>query len=145
MSAGRTLFAQVMEFVPWKTFERIISRHNGNAGVKKLDCAELFRIMAFSQLTGRESLRDIEICLAANQNKLFHMGLKHVPAKSTLSDALNARDWRIYHDLALRLIERARRLYVNEPNGIGLDATVWPGTKDRAAKCKSLAFKQGNF
>ena len=125
MNAGRTLFAQVMEFVPWKTFERIISRHNGNAGVKKLDCAELFRIMTFSQLTGRESLRDIEICLAANQNKLFHMGLKHVPAKSTLSDALNARDWRIYHDLALRLIERARRLYVNEPNGVGLDATVY--------------------
>ena len=96
MNVGKTLFAQVMEFVPWKTFSRIIERHDGDAGVRTLGCADLFRVMAFSQLTWRESLRDIEACLAANRSKLFHMGLKAPPARSTLADALNSRDWRIY-------------------------------------------------
>lgn len=74
MNAGKALFGQVMEFVPWKTFRRIIERHNGGAGVRTLNSAELFRIMAFSQLTWRESLRDIQACLEANQNKPFHIG-----------------------------------------------------------------------
>jgi Domain of unknown function (DUF4372) len=74
MNAGKTLFAQVMEFVPWKTFGRIVAKHEGDCGVRTLSCADLFRILAFSQLTWRESLRDIEVCLAANQTKLFHMG-----------------------------------------------------------------------
>ena len=74
MNVGKTLFAQVMEFVPWKTFGRIIERHKGNAGVRTLDCADLFRVMAFAQLTWRESLRDIEVCPTSNQPKLFHMG-----------------------------------------------------------------------
>ena len=100
MNVGKTLFAQVMEFIPWKTFGRIVERHGGDAGVRTLSCADLFRVMAFAQLTWRESLRDIEVCLGANQGKLFHMGLKGVPARSTLSDALNLRDWRIYHALA---------------------------------------------
>jgi uncharacterized protein DUF4372 len=125
MNVGKTLFAQVMEFVPWKTFGRIIERHGGDAGVRTLGCADLFRIMAFAQLTWRESLRDIEACLAANRGKLFHMGLKNVPARSTLSDALNLRDWRIYHALAMRLITRARALYAAEPLNIDLDATVY--------------------
>ena len=76
MNVGKTLFAQVMEFVPWKSFGRIVERHSGDAGVRTLGCADLFRVMAFAQLTWRESLRDIETCLAANQSKLFHMGLK---------------------------------------------------------------------
>ncbi len=84
MHVGKTLFAQVMEFVPWKTFGRIIERHHGDAGVRTLGCAD--------QLTWRESLRDIEVCLAANQAKLFHMGLKVAPARATLADALNRRD-----------------------------------------------------
>ena len=121
MNVGKTLFAQVMEYVPWKTFGRIIDRHGGDSGVRTLDCADLFRVMAFSQLTWRESLRDIEACLAANQGKLFHMGLSGVPARSTLSDALNQRDWRIYHALAMRLIGRARNLYAKEPTGLELD------------------------
>ncbi len=104
MNVGKTLFAQVMEYVPWKTFGRIIDRHGGDTGVRTLDCADLFRVMAFSQLTWRESLRDIEVCLTSNQSKLFHMGLSGVPARSTLSDALNQRNWRIYHALAMRLI-----------------------------------------
>ena len=83
MNVGKTLFAQVMEFVPWKTFGRIVERHKGDAGVRTLGCAELFRVMAFAQLTWRESLRDIEVCLTSNQAKLFHMGLKAPPARST--------------------------------------------------------------
>ncbi|MDP1905133.1 MAG: IS4 family transposase [Pseudomonadota bacterium] len=125
MNIGKTLFAQVMEYVPWKTFGRIIDRHGGDAGVRTLDCADLFRVMAFAQLTWRESLRDIEATLLANQGKLFHMGLSVAPARSTLSDALNQRDWRIYHALAMRLIARARDLYIKEPTGLDLDATVY--------------------
>ena len=124
MNVGKTLFAQVMEFVPWKTFGRIIERHKGDAGVRTLDCADLFRIMAFAQLTWRESLRDIEVCLTSNQAKLFHMGLKAPPARSTLADALNQRDWRIYHALAQRLIVRARALYAQD-SVLELDASVY--------------------
>ena len=138
MNVGKTLFAQVMEYVPWKTFGRIIERHNGDAGVRTLSCADLFRVMAFAQLTWRESLRDIEVCLTANQAKLFHMGMKGVPARSTLSDALNLRDWRIYHALAMRLITRARDLYSREPLNIDLDATVYALDATTIDLCLSL-------
>ncbi|MDZ4057147.1 MAG: IS4 family transposase [Polynucleobacter sp.] len=138
MNVGKTLFAQVMEYVPWKTFGRIIDRHNGDVGVRTLSCADVFRVMAFSQLTWRESLRDIEVCLAANQTKLFHMGLQGVPARSTLSDALNQRDWRIYHALAMRLILRARELYVKEPMDVALDATVYALDSTTIDLCLSL-------
>lgn len=125
MNFGKILFTQVMSFVPWKTFGRIIDRYKGDAGVRTLDCADIFRIMAFSQLTWRESLRDIEICLTANQRKLAHMGIKNIPSRSTLSDALNGRSWQIYHDLAMNLISRARKLYENEVAEPDLDATVY--------------------
>jgi transposase len=138
MNVGKTLFAQVMEFVPWKTFGRIIEKHRGDAGVRTLGCADLFRIMSFAQLTWRESLRDIEVCLAANRSKLFHMGLKNVPARSTLSDALNLRDWRIYHELAMRLITRARALYASESLDIDLDATVYALDATTIDLCLSL-------
>jgi hypothetical protein len=138
MNVGKTLFAQVMEYVPWKTFGRIIQRHRGDAGVRTLGCADLFRIMAFAQLTWRESLRDIEVCLAANRAKLFHMGLKNVPARSTLSDALNLRDWRIYHALAMRLIARARELYAQESLDIDLDATIYALDATTIDLCLSL-------
>ncbi|MEK9139822.1 MAG: IS4 family transposase [Nitrospirota bacterium] len=138
MNVGQTLFAQVMEYVPWKTFGRIIERHNGDAGVRTLGCADLFRVMAFAQLTWRESLRDIEACLSANQAKLFHMGMKGLPARSTLSDALNLRDWRIYHALAMRLIPRARELYAKEPLDIDLDATVYALDATTIDLCLSL-------
>jgi hypothetical protein len=138
MNVGKTLFAQVMEFVPWKTFGRIIERHKGDAGVRTLGCADLFRVMAFAQLTWRESLRDIEACLAANQAKLFHMGLKAPPARSTLADALNLRDWRIYHALAQRLIARARTLYAQEPSVLELDASVYALDATTIDLCLSL-------
>jgi hypothetical protein len=121
---GKTLLAPVMEFVPWKTVGRIIERHKGDAGVRTLGCADLFRIMAFSQLTWREWLRDIEVCLEANRAKLFHLGMATAPARSTLADALNLRDWRIYHALALRPISRARALYAEGPSVLGLDAAA---------------------
>ena len=138
MNVGKTLFAQVMEFVPWKNFGRIIERHRGDAGVRTLGCADLFRVLAFAQLTWRESLRDIEVCLTANRGKLFHMGLKNVPARSTLSDALNLRDWRIYHALAMRLITRARELYAQEPLDINLEATVYALDATTIDLCLSL-------
>jgi Transposase DDE domain/Domain of unknown function (DUF4372) len=139
MNFGKTLFAQVMEFVPWKTFGRIIDKHGGDAGVRTLGCAELFRVMAFAQLTWRESLRDIQACLGANQSKLFHMGLANVPARSTLADALNARDWRIYHALAMHLIPRARVLYAPDAlEGLDLDATVYALDATTIDLCLSL-------
>jgi hypothetical protein len=138
MNVGKTMFAQVMEFVPWKTFGRIIERHKGDAGVRTLGCADLFRVMAFAQLTWRESLRDIEACLAAHQAKLFHMGMKAPPARSTLADALNLRDWRIYQALALRLIERARALYALEPSVLELDTSVYALDSTTIDLCLSL-------
>jgi IS4 transposase len=138
MNVGKTLFAQVMEFVPWKTFGRIIERHHGDSGVRTLGCADLFRVMAFAQLTWRESLRDIEVCLTANQGKLFHMGMRGIPARSTLSDALNLRDWRIYHALATRLIMRARDLYASDSLDVGLEATVYALDSTTIDLCLSL-------
>lgn len=138
MNVGKTLFAQMMEFLPWKTFGRIIERYKGDAGVRTLSCADLFRVLAFAQLTWRESLRDIEACLAAHQTKLFHMGLKAAPARSTLADALERRDWRIYHALAQRLIVRARALYAQEPSVLELDASVYALDSTTIDLCLSL-------
>ena len=138
MNVGKTLFAQVMEFVPWKTLGRIVERHKGDAGVRTLNCADLFRVMAFAQLTWRESLRDIEACLAANQTKLFHMGMKASPARSTLADALERRDWRIYHALAQRLIARAKALYAQDPSVLELDASVYALDSTTIDLCLSL-------
>jgi len=104
VNLGKTLFAQVTGLVPRKTFGRIIERHRGYADVRILGCVELFRVMALAQLTWRESLRDIEAFLEANQAKLFCMGgIKAPPARSTLADALNQRDWRTYPGLVQRL------------------------------------------
>src|SRR6266540_4175053 len=125
MNVGKTLFAQVMEFVPWKTFGRIVDRHKGDAGVRTLTCAELFRVMAFAQLTWRESLRDIEACLSAQAAKLYHMGLREAVARSTLADANETRDWRIWADFAQVLIRRARRLYAADSLAVDLANTVY--------------------
>ena len=100
MYLGKTLFAQVMDFLPWKTFHRIVNRYGGDHRTRSLSCAEQFRVMAFAQLTYRESLRDIEVCLAAQAGKLYHMGIGAAVARSTLADANESRDWRIYFELA---------------------------------------------
>ena len=95
MYIGKTLFAQLMDFLLWKTFHRIIDRYDGDRYVKSMTCADQFRVMAFAQLTYRESLRDIEVCLSAQAVKLYHMGFRHEIKCSTLADANETRDWRI--------------------------------------------------
>lgn len=140
MNGCKLLFAQVMGFVSWKTFLRIIERHEGDAGVFTLGCADLFRVMAFYQLAWRESLRDIHVCSAASCSKLFHIGLKAPPVRSTPADALNSRDRRIYHyhALAQRLIVRARALYAQEPTVLDLDASVYVLDATTIDLCLSL-------
>jgi len=125
MNTGKILFAQLMDFLPWTTFTRIVDRYGGNRYVKSLSCAEQFRVMAFAQLTWRESLRDIEVCLSAQSSKLYHMGFRHAIRRSTLADANERRDWRIYAEFAQRLITQARKLYASEPLGLDLDNTAY--------------------
>jgi hypothetical protein len=138
MNVGKTLFAQIMEFVPWTSFTRIVDRYSGNAGVRRMTCAEQFRVMAFSQLTWRESLRDIEVTLAANANKLYAMGLRHSVHRTTLADANESRDWRIWADLAALLIRRARKLYSDTDLGLDLTNTVYALDATTIDLCLSL-------
>ena len=95
MNTGKTLFAQIMDYLPWKTFHRLVSRYDGDHRVRTLPCTEHFRALAFAQLTYRESLRDIEVCLSAQSAKLYHMGIRSPIKRSTLADANERRDWRI--------------------------------------------------
>ena len=125
MNAGKTLFAQLMEFLPWKTFSRIVERYRGDQRTRTLSCSEQFRAMAFAQLTYRESLRDIETCLSVQASKLYHMGFREPVRRSTLADANESRDWRIYAELAQRLIAQARKLYASEDLGLDLTNTVY--------------------
>jgi hypothetical protein len=125
MNTGKTLFAQLMNFLPWTTFARYVARYGGDKGVRSLTCAEQFRAMAFAQLTYRESLRDIEACLLAQAAKLYHMGFREPIRRSTLADANESRDWRIYADFAQRLIAQARALYASEDLGLELSNTVY--------------------
>jgi len=125
MNLGKTLFAQLMDFLPWKTFHRIVDRHNGDRYVKSMTCAEQFRVMAFAQLTYRESLRDIEVCLSAQSAKLYHMGFRQEIKRSTLADANEARDWRIHAAFAEHLIAHARKLYVDDSIGFELANTAY--------------------
>jgi len=138
MNVGKTLFAQLMEFVPWTSFSRIVQRYGGDAGVRRLSCAEQFRVMAFAQLTWRESLRDIEVTLSANASKLYAMGLRHSVHRSTLADANESRDWRIWCDLATLLIRRARKLYREEDLGLDLTNTVYALDATTIDLCLSL-------
>ena len=110
MNTGKTLFAQLMDFLPWTTFTRIVDRYGGDHRVRTLSCAEQYRSMAFAQLTCRESLRDIETCLSVHASKLYHMGFRQPVRRSTLADANERRDWRIHAALAQRLITQARTL-----------------------------------
>jgi len=125
VNSGRTLFSQVMDFVPWTSVERLVRKYGGDVRVRKFRCTEQFRAMAFAQLTFRESLRDIEACLDAQPSKLHGMGFRNPVAKSTLADANELRDWRMWHDLAAILIRRARKLYVDDGIGLDLDNTIY--------------------
>ena len=138
MNLGKTLFAQLMEFVPWTSFERIVTRYGGDSGVRSLSCTEQFRAMAFAQLTYRESLRDIETCLLANQAKMYGMGFRAPVRRSTLADANEGRDWHIWEELAALLIRRARKLYCNERFGVELDSAVYALDATTIDLCLSL-------
>src|SRR5216683_4928586 len=124
MYGGKLVFAQVMEFAPWHAFRRLVDKYRGDFNVRRFSCLEQYLCMAFAQLTYRESLRDIEACLRAQANKLYHMGIKGRVSRSTLADANEVRDWRIYADFAQSLIAIARRLYAAEPFGVDLKETV---------------------
>jgi hypothetical protein len=144
MNVGKTLFAQVMDFVPWRSFGRIVDRYGGNAGVRRMNCAEQFRVMAFAQLTWRESLRDIEVTLAANSHKRYAIGLRHEIRRSTLADANESRDWHIWSDLAALLIRRARKLYSECDLGLDLSNTVYALDSTTIDLCLSL-FEWASF
>ena len=138
MNMGKTLFVQIMEFIPWTSLARIVARYGGDSGVRSLSCPEQFRTMAFAQLTYRESLRDIETCLLANQTKLYSMGFRSPVRRSTLADANEGRDWHIWADLAALLIKRARKLYCNDSFGIELSNTVYALDATTIDLCLSL-------
>ena len=138
MYTGKTLFAQLMDFLPWTTFTRIVDRYDANRRVRTLPCAEHFRVLAFAQLTYRESLRDIEACLSAQSAKLYHMGIRSPIKRSTLADANERRDWRIYAEFAQRLIAQARKLYAEEDLGLDLSNTVYALDSTTIDLCLSL-------
>jgi hypothetical protein len=127
-----------MDFIPWTSFERIVARYGGDLRVRKFRCSEQFRVMAFAQITYRESLRDIEACLGAQPSKLYGMGLREPVARSTLADANEARDWRIWADIAAILIRRARKLYINDDIGLDLANTVYALDSTTIDLCLSL-------
>lgn len=125
MYTGSLIFSQVMEHLPMHTFRRCVQRYRGNHKIKSFSCLDQFRCMAFAQLTYRESLRDIEACLRAQQHKLYHMGIRGGVSRNTLANANKVRDWRIYADFAQSLIQIARKLYINEDIGAELNNTVY--------------------
>ena len=138
MYAGKTVFSQLMDCLPWSTFTRLVARYRGDFSVQTLPCAERSRAMAFAQLTYRESLRDIEVCLSAQPGKLYHMGFHGPVRRSTLADANQTRDWRIYAEFAQRLIAQARRLYVGESLSVDLKETVYALDSTTIDLCLSL-------
>ncbi len=125
MNTGRTVFSHVMDFLPLHALRRCVTRYAGDHNVRAFTCLDQFLCMALAQLTYRESLRDIEACLRALQPKLYHMGIRGTIARSTLADANENRDWRIYADFAQILIATARKLYAGEEFGVEIDSTVY--------------------
>ena len=125
MNSGRTVFAQLIEHLPHKEFQKCVTRYRGDRYAKNFSCWDQYLAMAFAQLTYRESLRDIETCLGAVGGKLYHMGFGTSVARSTLADANESRDWRIYADFAQTLIATARRLYARDAMGVDLDESLY--------------------
>ena len=138
MYAGKLVFAQVMEFAPWHTFRRLVSKYRGDFNVRSFSCLDQFLCMAFAQLTYRESLRDIEACLTSQLSKTYHLGLRGNITRSNLADANERRDWRIHCDYAQALIRIARPLYAKEPLAVELDSTVYALDATTIDLCLSL-------
>jgi transposase len=138
MNSGQTIFSQLMEFLPTHEFRQCVNRYNGNYKVKSFSCWDQFLSMAFAQLTYRESLRDIQACLRAAQNKLYHMGFRGKISRNTLANANQVRDWRIYADFAQVLISIARPLYAKDNFGLELEQTVYALDSTIIDLCLSL-------
>ena len=138
MYQGRTVFSQVLDFLPRKSFRTCVRRYNGNYRIRSFSCYEQFLCMAFAQLTYRESLRDTVLCLRAMHNKLHNVGIQCKVAKSTLADANEKRDWRIYCDFAQVLIGQARKLYADDDFGLLLDETVYALDASTIDLCRSV-------
>jgi len=138
MNTGKTIFAQIMDFLPLPEFRKCVNRYQGNYKVKTFSCLDQFLCMAFAQLTYRESLRDIESCLRAMQTKTYHMGIRSRVSRTTLAKANENRDWRIYADFAQVLITTARKLYARDSFGIDLDETVYALDSSTIDLCLSL-------
>jgi hypothetical protein len=138
MRSGKTVFSQVMEWIHPQQFHRCVARYDGNYKVYSFPCWDQFLAMSFAQITYRDSLADIEVCLRSRPDQLYHMGFRSTIAHSTLADANGSRDWRIYHDLAQSLIVRARRLYADESFGVELPQTVYALDSTTIDLCLSL-------
>ncbi len=138
MNEGRTVFAQLMDFVPRSEFRACVDRYHGNHRVRTFSCWDQFLCMAFAQLTYRESLRDIEACLRAMEGRLYHMGIRGRVSRNTLAVANEKRDWRIYHDLALLLIGHARALYGADAFSSELKHAVYALDATTIALCLSV-------
>lgn len=138
MNSGKTIFAQLMEFIPAYRFRQCVERYSGNYKIKSFSCWDQFLCMAFAQLTYRESLRDIQACLRAAQHKLYHMGIHSRGSRNTLANANKVRDWRIYADFAQVLITEAKRLYANDDFGVELENTVYALDSTTVDLCLSL-------
>ena len=138
MNHGRILFSQIMDYFPQRRFKSCVDRYRGDYRVKKFSCLDQFYCMAFAQLTGRESLRDIEACLRAAGTKLYHAGLKARVSRTTLAKANELRDWKIYRDIALILIDQARTLYADQPLAMNLKRAVYALDSTVVDLCLSL-------
>ena len=138
MNQGRTVFAQLLDFLPQYEFDKCVARYHGNFRVRKLPAYEHFLILAFAQLTWRESLRDIETCLASFGPRLYHSGIRQPIARSTLADANEKRDWRIFADFAHVLISQATTLYAGEPLAVELQAAAYALDSTTIDLCLSL-------
>src|SRR6059036_3194847 len=144
MNQGQLVFAQLMQHLPLTTFRRCVTRYQGERKIKSFSCLDQFLCLAFAQLTYRESLRDIEACLRAQQPKLYHMGFRGQVSRNTLAHANEHRDWRIYADFAQVLIAAARDLYRGESFGVELSETVYALDSTTIDLCLSL-FPWGKF
>lgn len=138
MRVGKFVFAQLMELMPWKRFQRLVAKYHGDRYVKQFSCSSQFLCMAFAQLTYRESLRDIEACLRAHEGKLYHLGIRGRISRSTLADANETRDWRIYAEFAQALIAIARPLYADDPLEVDLANTVYALDSTLVELCLSM-------
>jgi len=138
MNTGKTIFSQVMDYLPLHEFRKCVKRYQGNYKIKSFSCLDQFLCMAFAQITYRESLRDIEACLRSMQNKLYHMGIRARVSRNTLAHANERRDWRIYADFAQVLIHQARQLYADDDFGVELEQTVYALDTTTIDLCLSL-------